>query len=138
MPRKIRRDSVSGQVKAASDAKIIVPVPAGVVLNDEERIVWKQITDARAPDSWRECDLLLVAKAVKLEVMLREATADLGTDLVIDGVRNPLVAIIDTLAKQQLSIYRLLSLSIKAVDAPALDSDGKSAIKPKPGLSLLA
>jgi hypothetical protein len=45
-----------------------IPLPEGVVLrSDEERVIWEQFTRARARADWRDMDLLLLAKVVRLE-----------------------------------------------------------------------
>ena len=45
-----------------------VPLPEGVLLrSDEERVIWGQFTRARAREDWRDMDLLLLAKVVRME-----------------------------------------------------------------------
>ena len=45
-----------------------VPLPEGVLLrSDEEHVIWCQFARARAREDWRDMDLLLLAKVVRLE-----------------------------------------------------------------------
>lgn len=49
-----------------------VPVPQGVQLrNDAERVIWDQFTRARAREDWRDMDLLLLAKVVRIREIAR-------------------------------------------------------------------
>ena len=50
-----------------------IPLPEGVVLrSDEERVIWAQFTRARTRADWRDMDLLLLAKVVRLEADIRK------------------------------------------------------------------
>ncbi len=45
-----------------------IPLPEGVVLrSDGERVIWEQFTRARVRADWRDMDLLLLAKVVRME-----------------------------------------------------------------------
>jgi hypothetical protein len=45
-----------------------VPLPEGITLrSDEEHVIWGQFTRARAREDWRDMDLLLLAKVVRME-----------------------------------------------------------------------
>ena len=50
-----------------------VPLPQGVELrSDEEHVIWDQFTRARAREDWRDMDLLLLAKVVRMEADIRK------------------------------------------------------------------
>ena len=54
-----------------------IPLPEGVVLrSDGERVIWEQFTRARVRADWRDMDLLLLAKVVRLEADIRTPTPD--------------------------------------------------------------
>ena len=55
-----------------------IPLPAGVELRSEaELIIWHQFTRARARSDWRDMDLILLAKIVKMEADIRAAQIEL-------------------------------------------------------------
>ena len=63
---------------ALAASKELVPLPQGVLLrNEAEMLIWHQCTQSRARDSWRELDLLLLAKVVRLEADIRGVFAEL-------------------------------------------------------------
>jgi len=94
-----------------------VEIPAGIELTDDEARLWPQFASARAHVDWRDFDLILLAKVVKLEANIRRYQAVLDkTGPIINNKRgtpiaNPLFQIIDTLQRQQLAIIRTLSLN---------------------------
>jgi hypothetical protein len=96
-----------------------VEIPKSVTLTPEEAQLWPEFASARARSDWRRMDLVLLAKIVKLEAMIRKQQAVLdATDLVMGGPKgrikvNPLITIIDKLQRQQLALIRVLSLTNK-------------------------
>ena len=63
--------AVAGFVGAINDR---IPLPAGVELRSEaELIIWHQFTRARARSDWRDMDLILLSKIVKMEADIRAA-----------------------------------------------------------------
>jgi hypothetical protein len=67
--------AVAGFVGAINDR---IPLPAGVELRSEaELIIWHQFTRARARSDWRDMDLILLAKIVKMEADIRAAQIEL-------------------------------------------------------------
>ena len=108
-----------------------VQIPAGVVLrSEEEKLIWDQFTRIRNVNDWRDFDLLLIAKAVRLEADIRKHQLTLDATGVIlttergTPVANPLVTIIDSLQRQQLSIITKLSLNQQPVDPRTLNGAG--------------
>ncbi|MBK5204910.1 MAG: hypothetical protein JJD98_05740, partial [Polaromonas sp.] len=102
---------------------------------DAEMVIWKQFTHARAREGWRDFDLLIVAKAVRLEADIRKyqqtldaegavVTNDRGTPIV-----NPFLTVIDSLQRQQLALIRSLSLNQTAQDPRTLNGQGKEQSK---------
>lgn len=132
--RKQRSDSISGQIKAHQDAQVVMPVPDGVKFNtDEEMVLWRQFTAARAPDMWREFDLLLIAKMVFLEAKIRKHNDMIDrTGPLIENKRgtmieNPLLRVVDTLERRQLAIVRTMSLGVSSNTAADMNRSGRMA-----------
>jgi len=95
-----------------------IPLPDGLTLaSEEEKILWRQFTGARAPDDWKRLDLVLVHKAVKLEVRIREMWEELdAVGYLLENARgtvtgNPMVTAIHQVQNQQLAIIRTLQLT---------------------------
>ena len=132
--RKQRSDSESGLKKASDDRGKVVPVPDGVLFStDQEMVLWRQFTAARSKDTWREFDLLLIAKMVNLEINIRRYNQELNENgVVIENkrgtpVENPLLRVVDTLQRQQLAMIRSLSLGVSSQAAQDLNKSGTSA-----------
>lgn len=124
-------NSVEKVVQLVSELSEKTPLPDGVELrNDDELIIWAQFTRARANDGWRDFDLLLVAKAVRLEADIRKHQKTLDRMGVIvkndrgTPIPNPFISIIDSLQRQQLSIIRSLSLNQTSQDPRTLNGQG--------------
>ncbi len=115
--QRLGRNSVEAAVSAAAEVSRDVPLPEGVILRNEvEMIIWRQFTRARVHEDWREVDLVLLAKVVRCEADIRKNQNLLDqSGSVIKTHRgtpmpNPLVAIIDSLQRQQMTIIRSLGL----------------------------
>ena len=113
-PQRLGRNSALTLVGVVSDD---VPLPEGVVLrSDAEMVMWRQITDTRCAKDWRELDLMLVAKAVRLEADIRkhqEMLDKTGPLLKTDRgtpIPNPMIQVIETLQRSQLTIIRGLGI----------------------------
>ncbi len=135
-PQRLGKNSASNVVKLVSELSEQVALPAGVILRDEaEVVIWKQFTHARAREGWRDFDLLIVAKAVRLEADIRKyqqtldgegavVVNDRGTQIV-----NPFLTVIDSLQRQQLALIRSLSLNQQSQDPRTLNGQGKEQSK---------
>ena len=124
-------NSVEKIVQLVSELSEKTPLPEGVELrNDDEIIIWGQFTRARAHDGWRDFDLLLVAKAVRLEADIRKHQKSLDRMGIIvkndrgTPIPNPLISIIDSFQRQQLAIIRSLSLNQTSQDPRTLNGQG--------------
>ncbi len=124
-------NSVEKVVQLVGELSEKIPLPEGVVLrNEDEVIIWGQFTRARAREGWRDFDLLLVAKAVRLEADIRKHQQSLDrTGIIVKNDRgtpipNPLISIVDSLQRQQLAIIRSLSLNQTAQDPRTLNGQG--------------
>jgi hypothetical protein len=135
MSQKTRsdRNSISAAVEGFGGAIAEVELPEGVELrSDEEIVIWGQFTRARAREDWRDMDLLLLAKVVRMEADIRkhQETLDRSGVLISNKrgtlVPNPLIAVIDTLERRQLAVIRSMSLNQQASDPRTLN--GKGAI----------
>ena len=106
--------------------------PIGIDLgSDEEAVIWGQFTRARAREDWRDMDLILLAKIVKLEVGIRRHQDTLDrSGILIKNKRetlivNPLVSVIDTLERRQLAIIRSMSLNQTANDPRTINAPAR-------------
>ena len=100
--------AVAGFVGAINDR---IPLPAGVELRSEaELIIWHQFTRARARSDWRDMDLILLAKVVKMEADIRAAQIELDAmGMMAENKRgtpipNSLLSVIDVLKRRQLMV----------------------------------
>ena len=135
MSQKKRSDknSVTSALGGFKGAMEAVPLPEGVELrSEEERTIWGQFTRARAREDWRDMDLLLLAKVVRMEADIREYQSQVemqGT--IVENQRgtqipNPLLAIIDTVERRQLAVIRSMSLNQQASDPRTLNGSAKN------------
>lgn len=129
-------NSASKIVQLASGLSEQIPLPQGVILrNDAEMTIWLQFTHARAREDWRDFDLVIVAKAVRLEADIRKYQIDLDSQgAVVKNDRgtpivNPLLTVVDSLQRQQLALIRSLSLNQMAQDPRTLNGQGKEKSK---------
>jgi len=131
--KKLDKNSLTESVIGFQGSIASVPIPEGVVLKTEEEVlIWEQYTRARAREDWRDVDLLVVAKIVKCEVDMRkhQETLDKSGVLIKNNknalVANPLIAVIDMLQRQQLSLIRSISLNQQASDPRTLNGRASS------------
>jgi len=131
MAGKTRSDknSVTAAVQGFAGAIKGVDVPQGVELRSaEERVIWGQFTRARAREDWRDMDLLLLSKVVRMEADLRKYRDQLDAEGITvvnqrgTGVVNPLISIIDTIERRQLAVIRSMSLNQTASDPRTLNA----------------
>ena len=120
---------MAGFVGAINDR---IPLPAGVELRSEaELIIWHQFTRARARSDWRDMDLILLAKIVKMEADIRAAQIELDAmGMMIENKRgtpipNPLLSVIDTLECRQLAVIRSMSLNQTASDPRTINGSAQ-------------
>lgn len=134
--KALAMSSASNVVKLVSELSNDIALPAGVILrNDDEMVIWRQFTQARAQDGWRDFDLLIVAKTVRLEADIRkhQQTLDAQGVTVINErgtqIVNPLVSVIDSLQRQQLALIRSLSLTQLSQDVRTVNGQGAEKAK---------
>ena len=95
-------------------------------------MIWNQFTKTRSKDSWRDFDLVLLSKVVKLESDIRKYQNMLDNSGVLIKnkretlVENPLIRVIDTLQRQQMAIIRSMSLNQTPSDPRVLNATGKT------------
>ena len=128
MTRKLRSDSSTVAVETFVNSNAEIKIPEGIELrSDEEKTIWKQFTRARARESWRDFDLVLLSKTVRLEADIRKYQAMLDTSgpLIKNKretlVENPLLRVLDTMQRQQLAIIRSMSLNQQGSDPRTLN-----------------
>ena len=127
--KKCATSAVAVFAGAIDDA--ILP-PAGVELRDEKgHLIWSQFTRARVKEDWRDMDLILPAKFVKMEADLRKAQVELDAVGMIDENRHckqipkPLISVIKTSERRQLAVIRSMSLSQTAHDPRTINGSVK-------------
>jgi hypothetical protein len=144
-------NSVSKRISMLASADEVMPLPSGVKLrSDEEMVIWEQFTRARARDDWRDMDLILLAKVVRVEADIRkyQEMVDKAGPLIKNKretlIENPLIRVIDTYQRQQLAIIRSMSLNNQAVDPRTLqahatmENEARETIKRSGAYALLA
>ena len=134
--KALSRDSHLNVVRLVSELSEAIPLPAGVKLrDDDELVIWRQFTQSRTRDGWREVDLITVGKCVRLETDIRRHQANLdqqGALLLNDkGVQviNPLVGLVDLLQRQQLTLTRSIALNQTKHNARTLNGQGVEQMK---------
>lgn len=137
MSQKLRSDknSVTAAVETFSGSMSSVPLPEGIELRtDLERVIWDQFSRARAREDWRDMDLLLLAKVVRMEADIRrhQETLDRSGVLIKNKretlVANPLLAVIDTLERRQLAVIRSMSLNQMHADPRTINATARTAV----------
>ena len=135
MSQKKRADknSVTAALGGFKGAMSGVPLPQGVDLrSDAEMVIWDQFTRARAREDWRDMDLLLLAKVVRMEADIRNYQAQIELQgAIVENQRgtqipNPLLTIIDTVERRQLAVIRSMSLNQQASDPRTLNGSAKN------------
>jgi hypothetical protein len=135
--QKLRSDknSVTAAVETFSGSMSSVPLPEGIELRtDLERVIWDQFSRARAREDWRDMDLLLLAKVVRMEADIRrhQETLDRSGVLIKNKretlVANPLLAVIDTLERRQLAVIRSMSLNQMHADPRTINATARTAV----------
>lgn len=112
MARKTPKNSVEAAVKSAQYES--PKVPDGYTLKETESIVWEQMINVR--EEWRDFDLVLMVKVVKLEVKIREwwDMLEKSGPMIRNPrgtlIENPILRSIDTLQRQQLSVITKMQL----------------------------
>lgn len=131
-PQKLGKNSAANVVQLVSEMSEKIALPAGVILRTEaEMVIWEQFTRARAREGWRDFDLLIVAKAVRLEADIRkyQQALDKSSPIVKNEkgtqIVNPFFSVIDGLQRQQLALIRSLSLNQQAQDPRTLNGQGR-------------
>ena len=80
---------------------------------------------ACAKEDWRDMDLILLAKIVKMEADIRAAQVELdAVGMMVENKRgtqipHPLISVIDTLERRQLAVIRSMSRRTIGVQSTA-------------------
>ena len=143
--RRSDKNSTTAVVEGFQAATANVPLPQGVILrSDEELIIWDQFTRARAPEDWRDMDLLLLAKVVRMEADIRQHQETLDkTGVLIQNKRgtlvpNPLLSVVDTLERRQMAVIRSMSLNQLASDPRTINATGQATNDSRSVMGLLS
>ena len=131
--RKTQRPSSNSAAelsKVLGKSNQVLP-PDGITLEtDQQVVIWGQFSQLRNREDWRDFDLVLLYKLVKLEELIRKAQKSVGEKgMVITNARgtpipNPVFSLMDTLQRQQLAIIRSMSLNQTASDPRTLNKAG--------------
>lgn len=131
MPRKKALGTLEADLQAHHDATNVIPFPKGVHFDSEEALtLWAQFTRARPSTEWRDMDLVMLARAVRLEIRIRELDKDIDQNGATTEnkrgtpVENPDIRAQKTLSDQQLGIFRMLSLGVRAAAAEPANNRG--------------
>jgi len=134
MKSRSDKNSTTAAVAGFQGSMGNIPLPEGVTLrSDEEHVIWNQFTRARAREDWRDMDLLLLAKVVRMEADIRrqQNTLDRSGVLVENKrgtvVPNPLLAVIDTLERRQMAVIRSMSLNQTDSDPRTINGAAKNS-----------
>jgi len=147
MSQKTRSDknSVTSAVQGFQGAVEDVALPEGVILrSDDEMVIWGQFTRARARDDWRDLDLILLAKVVRMEADIRKHQETLDrSGILIQNKRgtlvpNPLINVIDTLERRQMAVIRSMSLNQTGSDPRTLNATGRAINESKSVIDYLS
>lgn len=127
------KNSASAAVAGFAGAISGVPLPEGVELrSDEEQVIWDQFTRARAREDWRDLDLILLAKIVRMEADIRQYQTEIQEQGAIvknqrgTQIPNPLLSIIDKIERRQLAVVRSMSLNQQHADPRTLNGAAKT------------
>jgi hypothetical protein len=133
MKRRPDKNSTTAAVAGFQGAIDPIPLPEGITLrSDEEHVIWGQFTRARAREGWRDMDLLLLAKVVRMEADIRKHQTMLDrTGVLTENKRgtvipNPLLSVVDTLERRQLAVIRSMSLNQTASDPRTINGAAKN------------
>ena len=133
MKSRTDKNSTTAAVAGFQGAIEPIPMPEGVTLRSgEEHVIWNQFTRARAREDWRDMDLLLLAKVVRLEADIRKHQGTLDrTSVLIENNRgtvipNPLLSVVDTLERRQMAVIRSMSLNQTASDPRTINGAAKT------------
>ena len=136
------KNSVTAALGGFQGAIDGVPLPQGVELrSDEEHVIWDQFTRARAREDWRDMDLLLLAKVVRMEADIRSYQSQVEAQgTIVENQRgtqipNPLLTIIDTVERRQLAVIRSMSLNQQASDPRTLNGSAKNQSKARDAIN---
>ena len=131
--QRLGSNSVDRHAGAFQAASMDVPLPMGLVLRSaEEEEIWRAFTRARAREDWRDMDLILLHKVVRIEADLRRHQEILERSSVLISnkkgtlIENPLLRVIDTLQRQQLAIIRSMSLNSTGSDPRTINAQAKT------------
>lgn len=97
-------------------------------------------TRARAKSAWRDMELILLAKIVKMEADIRAAQVELdAVGMMVENKRgtqipNPLISVIDTLERPQLAVIRSMSLNRTTSDPRTINGTAKLEDKARAAL----
>ena len=121
--KRTESSSIDGKVNQFANAQTTIPLPGVVKFSSEMEVeLWEYVTAARSYDDWRDIDLMLLWKWVKLEqdLIAQQAAVD-EEGVVVTGARggpieNPRIRIMNLYEQRQLSIYRALGLNVTKSD----------------------
>ena len=145
MKQRSDKNSTTAAIGGFQGAIQSVPLPDGVELrSDQELVIWEQFTRARAREDWRDMDLLLLAKVVRMEADIRKHQDVLDRSGVLiknqrgTMIPNPLINVIDTLERRQLAVIRSMSLNQMASDPRTINAAGQIANNSRSVMGYLA
>ena len=138
--RRTNKSSTIAAVQGFEGVMSDVPLSDGIELRtDLERTIWHQFSRAR--EDWRDMDLILLAKIVRMEADIRTAQTELDdVGMMVENKRgtpipNPLLLVIDSLERRQLAVIRSMSLNQTASDPRTLNGFAKLDTKARSAIA---
>lgn len=124
-PRQARSDSASAAIQAAKNAASLeLRPPAHVQLSANAEPYFADIVRARARDEWNEHQLTVAAQLAECMAEQVEVSGELLVSgrVVVNAkgtlVANPLVSILEQLARRQMALGRSLQMIGRAIGDP--------------------
>lgn len=124
-PRQMRSDSAAAALEAAKNA--VAPdlrPPAHVQISADAEPYYTDIVRARARNEWNPHQLTIAAQLAECMAEQRDVAAELVLEgrVIINGrgtkVANPLVGILEQLARRQMALGRSLQMIGRAIGDP--------------------
>jgi len=129
MPRKIRTDTMAGQINAVKGSTIEIQPPSHVHLREQDKLHWRAIIAARAYDTWNDSDLEVAGQLARCRADIEMLQADIDREGNFLGDKeNPKHKLLDTLTKRGISLARLLHIHASGTIGQARDTGKRTRL----------
>ena len=117
MAKRKPANTAESAVKAMVDAALGLPEkPAHAYLRDADWPFWEGICRARARDEWSDADLVVAAQLARCQADIEHTSKTLDEQMQVvkndrgTQVANPLLAVIEQLARREMALMRCLRI----------------------------